>query len=1007
MRTRTDRRTGGRRSPRGAFLVALLLALLFPVGPTLSEAGAQTQITHSSWTGAEGVPGMVSALAQTPDGYLWLGTYEGLYRFDGVTFERIPPASGHPSGAIPATAVFVTRGGQLYVGYAGRGGVEIYRNGRLVRVAMPSPPGEITSFAEDREGGIYAIGGREPGALYRFWRGTWQHVGANQGLPSETIWSVFSARDGTIWVATARHMFFLRPGASRFEDTGERLVDGAGFAQDRQGDIWISGPFGTRMVADYPHGQRRPRTSAFYSALAPVSRVALLFSRDGALWGSTYTDGIFRIGTPGQTRPGDVPIQRFRTADGLTSNQAVAILQDRENNIWAATENGLDQFRKADVEQVRLPPQTSPRGYKLAVDPAGVIYVASGKTLYRAGAGEDPVAVGPADQPSALCADPSGGIWMAVAGRVERIGGGPNNGGRAVPDAQPVTGCGVDRAGRLWLAQPNVGVLVLDRGAWRRFALPKIAQRPKDVFIDGSGNPVVLLSNRALLLVSPTGGYRYLDGESIGVSGLTGVFPTRHGLLIAGGTGLALWNGRSFRRLSIDEYPWLRGVRGFVQTKGGETWMLNNKGIHRVASARLTAAFYRPHTALPHFTLGQQDGLSSHPTGEEGAQAAVGQDGRIWFITRQTVVRVDPLRLMSNPKPPSVLVRSLTANGRRFSDPKSVDLPAGTRNLAINYTAVSLSVPSRVRFRYKLEGVDADWVDPGARREAFYTNLGPGNYRFRVIAANDKGVWNRQGVELPIVIPPTFLQSRVFQLMCLLAGALLLWFLLNLRVRILTRRMRIRAAERTNERERIARELHDTLLQGIQGLMLRFHVVAQSVREDGAKRELEDALDRADDVLVDGRERVRALRAIDTGDDLEEVVLAIIDRQDFPSSVQVSFTSKGKVRAVERDVLSEVGGILSEALFNVRRHAGASVVTIDLTFAILSMTLSVRDNGVGIPSDILRSGGRHGHYGFTGMRERAQQLGARLSIRSVVRRGTEVRLVVPIRTGRARSKPTE
>ncbi len=1004
MRGGTDRSGSGQPVRFRAPLIVLLLALWFALCPTLAGADVQPQITHSSWTGAEGVPGMVSALAQTPDGYLWLGTYEGLYRFDGVTFERIPPAPGHPLGAIPVTAVFVTRRGDLFVGYAGRGGVEIYKDGRLVRAVMPSPPGEVTSFAEDREGGIYAIGGREPGALYRFWRGSWQHVAADRGLPSETIWSVFSARDGTIWVATARHMFFLRPRASRFEDTGEKLVDGAGFAQDRQGDVWISGPFGTRMVADYPRGHRRPRRSVFYSAPAPVSRVALLFSRDGALWGSTYTDGIFRIGTPGLTRPGEPPIQYFRTVDGLTSNQAVAILQDRENNIWAATENGLDQFRKADVEQVRLPPQTSPRGYKLAVDPAGILYVASGKAIYRAGAGEDPVAIGPADQPSALCPDPSGGLWMAVAGRVERIFGGRITGGRAVPDAQPVTGCGVDRAGRLWLAQPNAGVFFLERGAWRRFALPSIAQRPKDVFIDGSGNPVVMLSNRALLIVSPTGGYRYLDGETIGVSGLTGVFPTDYGLLIAGGTGLALWNGRGFRRLSIAEYPWLRGVRGLVQTKGGETWMLNNKGIHRVASARLKAAFDRPHTALPHLTLGQEDGLSSHPTGEEGAQAAVGQDGRIWFITRQSVVRVDPHRLMSNPKPPSVLIRALTANGRRYPDPKSVDLPAGTRNLSINYTAVSLSVPSRVRFRYKLDGVDADWVDPGARREAFYTNLGPGNYRFTVIAANDKGVWNRQGVELQITIPPTFLQSRTFQIMCLVIGGLLLWLLLSLRVRILTRRMRIRVAERTNERERIARELHDTLLQGIQGLMLRFHVVAQSVREDGARRELEDALDRADDVLVDGRERVRALRAIDTGDDLEEVVLALIDRQDFPSSVKVNFTSKGRVRAVEQDVLSEVSGIVSEALFNVRRHAGASVVTIDLTFDIFSVTLWIRDDGVGIPADIL-AGGRHGHFGFVGMRERARQLGARLSIRSVVGKGTEVRLVVPMPMGRARSKP--
>jgi signal transduction histidine kinase/ligand-binding sensor domain-containing protein len=985
--------------------MVLGLAFLFGAYPTTTKADAQRQITHSSWTTAEGVPGMVSALAQTHDGYLWLGTYEGLYRFDGVTFERIAPADGHPSGAIPVTAVFVSHGGELFVGYAGRGGVEVYRNGRLVRVAMPSAPGEITSFAEDREGGLYAIGGREPGALYRFWRGAWEHVDQRRGLPSETIWSVFTAGDGTVWVATAKHLFFLRLGATRFEDTGEQLVDGAGFAQDRQGDIWISGPFGTRMVADYPHGHRRPRKPVFYSALAPASRVALLFARDGALWGSTYTDGLFRIDGPGRIPSSDASIQHFRTSDGMTSNQAVAILQDSEDNVWAATENGLDQFRRADVEQVRLPPQTSPRGYKMAVDASGAIYVAGGKTLYRAGSNGIPMPIRPAMQPSALCADPSGGIWMAVGGHMERLRGDRTVGIFALPGAQAVTGCGVDRAGRLWVARPSAGVFLLDHGKWRRFALPMNAQRPKDIIMDGAGNPVVMFSNRALLLVSARGTSQYLDGDTIGVSGLTGVFPTDFGLLVAGGTGIARWNGRGFNRLSIDEYPWLRGVRGLVQTRSGETWMLNNKGIHHVASASFRAAFDHPHTALPHLTLGQEDGLSSHPTGEEGAQAAVAEDGRIWFITRQSAVRVDPSRLMSNPRVPTVLIRGLTANGHRYADPMSVNLPAGTRNLSISYTALSLSVPSRVRFRYRLEGVDADWVDPGTRREAFYTNLGPGSYRFRVIASNDKGVWNRQGVDLPIVIPPTFLQSRIFQALCVLLAGVLLWFLLSLRVRILTRRMRIRVAERTNERERIARELHDTLLQGIQGLMLRFHVAAQSVRDEGTRRELEDAMDRADDVLIDGRDRVHALRAIDTSDDLEGVVLALIDRQDFPSGIKINFTSKGKVRWVEPECIAEVSGIVSEALFNIRRHAKASIVTVDLTFAMFSITLSIRDDGVGIPPEVLKAGGRPGHFGLTGMQERAKQIGAKLLIHSVLRSGTEVRLALPVPIWRSRSRP--
>ncbi|WP_380784807.1 two-component regulator propeller domain-containing protein [Sphingomonas sp. R86521] len=947
---------------------------------------------------------MVSALAQTPDGYLWLGTYEGLYRFDGVTFERISPAPGHPPGAIPVTAVFAARNGVLWVGYAGRGGIEVYRNGRLVRASMPEAPGEVTSFAEDRYGAIFAIGGREPGALYRFSKGGWEHVDQRWGLPLETIWSVFSARDGTVWVATAKHLFFLRPGTSRFVDTGEKLMDGAGFAQDRHGDIWISGPFGTRMVADYPKGRSRPRNPVFYSALAPASRVALLSAHDGALWGSTYTDGLFRIATPGHATPGNESIQRFRTSDGLTSNQAVAILEDRENNVWAATENGLDQFRKADVEQVVLPPQSSPRGYKMVVDAAGAIYIASGRTLFRAGTGQEPVAIRPAEQPGALCSDPRGGIWMAVVGRMERVREGRLVEAREIPGGQPVTGCGIDWSGRLWAAQPSAGVLVLDRGTWRHLPLPKAGQRPKDIIIDRAGRPIVLFGNRALLLVSKNGASHLLEGDTIGVSGLTGVFPTDFGLLVAGGTGMALWNGSGFRRLSIDEYPWLRGVRGLAQTASGEIWMLNNKGLHRVATARLEEAFVTPHASLPHLTLGQQDGLTSHPTGEEGLQAAVATDGRVWFITRQNVVRIDPNRLLANPQAPGVLIRGLTANGRHYPDPADVEVPSGTRNLSIDYTALSLSVPSRVRFRYMMQGVDADWVDPGSRRQAFYTNLGPGSYRFRVIASNDKGAWNRQGAELRVTIPPTFVQSRTFFTLCLVLGALLLWFLFDLRVRILTRRMRIRTAERTDERERIARELHDTLLQGIQGLMLRFHVAALSVPEGSTKAGLEDALDRADEVLLEGRERVRDLRAIDTSDDLEGVVLALVNRQEFPPETKIDVAVRGKAWPLEPDAIAEVGAVVGEALFNISTHAKASVASIEIDFSLFSLTVSVRDDGVGIPEDILAAGGRTGHFGLPGMHERARNLGGRLSIRSEPGKGTAVSLTLRTSFRRSRSK---
>jgi signal transduction histidine kinase/ligand-binding sensor domain-containing protein len=1002
------RRKGERRSADLRALwraVAILVASLSGAAPI--GAANTPQFTHSSWTSIDGVPGMISALAQTPDGYLWLGTYEGLYRFDGVTFERIAPAAGHPLGAIPVTGVFVTKSGQLWVGYAGRGGVEVYRNGRLHRLAMDDAPGEITGFAQDHEGAVYAIGGREPDTLTRYWQGHWQHIDGHWGVPSEAISSLFTARDGTVWMATKSHLLFLREGSSRFEDTGETLVDGAGLGQDAAGEIWISGPFGTRMVPDYPHGERQPGNPIVYPAKEPVRRVTLIFDADGAMWGSTYTGGLFRIAAPGRDPAARQSVAQLTTANGLTSNQAVAILQDREKNIWAATEIGLDQYRRADVIQAQLPPRTSARGYTMTVDRSGAVYIASGEALYRAGTGEEPVELRAAAEPTAICPDPGGGVWMALAGRIELIRNRDILDTRAIIGDAPITGCGIDGSGRLWIARPDQGVATYERDHWAAVALPAGANRPKDIVIDRRGNPIIVLSNRALLQMPLGGKATLLPGEQIGVTGLTGVFPTDYGLLIAGGTGLALWDGHDFRRLSIDDHPWLRGIRGLAQTPRGETWLLNNKGINRVATSDLRRAFDQPRASLAHLFLGEQDGLISHTNGSDGLQAATAGDGRVWFLTRQGPIWVDPARLTSNPLAPTVLIRGLTANGKHVSDPVNVDLVAGTRNLSIDYTALSLSVPSRVGFRYKLEGIDADWVDPGERRQAFYTNLGPGSYRFVVIASNNKGLWNLKGAELRFTIPPTFLESRLFLVLCVALVLLLLWLIYDLRVRTISRRMRIRAAERTHERERIARELHDTLLQGIQALMLRFHVAAQSVESASTKSMLDEALDRAEDILLEGRERVSDLRVAESSDDIEGTILALAGRQELPGDARVHVVVKGKPRTVNRGVIVEIERIISEALFNILRHARAKNVSVELGFHLFDVTIAVRDDGVGIPADILAAGERPGHFGLPGMRERARQLSGSLTLKARPEGGTEVRLSVPARVAfrSARSWP--
>jgi signal transduction histidine kinase len=336
----------------------------------------------------------------------------------------------------------------------------------------------------------------------------------------------------------------------------------------------------------------------------------------------------------------------------------------------------------------------------------------------------------------------------------------------------------------------------------------------------------------------------------------------------------------------------------------------------------------------------------------------------------------------------------VNAEGVAYSTVRPLTLPEGASSLTIGYTAASLRIPEKVRFRTKLEDVDADWVDGGGHREAVYNNLGPGSYRFRVTAANEDGVWNTQGAALAFEIPPTFLQSWPFKVLVAAILLALLWFAYSLRLQAVVNRMRMRMAERMEERERIARELHDTLLQSVQGLTLRFQLAVDFLPAAAPARPvLEEAIDRADQVIAEGRDRVRDLRSLQDAP-VEDVIADIVKRQAFDPGVEVAVTTTRTPRALDPLILDEVTRIASEAVFNIWRHASATRVAIDIGYGT-NFSLCFTDNGVGIAPDIADKGEKDGHFGLSGMRERAKKLRGWLAARRLPEGGTEVMLVVP------------
>jgi signal transduction histidine kinase len=360
-----------------------------------------------------------------------------------------------------------------------------------------------------------------------------------------------------------------------------------------------------------------------------------------------------------------------------------------------------------------------------------------------------------------------------------------------------------------------------------------------------------------------------------------------------------------------------------------------------------------------------------------------------------SVAWIDPARLHRNTHKPPVVVTSVTANDAKFDMPVGLALSPGTSQLQIDYTALSLSIPERIRFRYKLSGVDDTWVEAAGRRQAFFTNLQPGDYRFQVIAANNDGVWNEEGATLTFSIAPTFLQSIWFKGLIAFAIAALAWLAYIALLRQQAVRLQSRFDIRLAERERIARELHDTLLQGFQALMLRFQRVANRIPAEGELRLLlDDALNQAEGVLVEGRKRVRDLRAADVQGDLAKTIVDAAQKAIDADGPHFVMTVEGVPQALHALVGEEVLRIAEEAVRNAMTHANAKTIDAILSYGRTELRLIVRDDGVGMSEAILTDG-KAGHFGLIGMRERADRLGGRLAVTSREGAGTEVVLSIP------------
>jgi signal transduction histidine kinase len=425
-------------------------------------------------------------------------------------------------------------------------------------------------------------------------------------------------------------------------------------------------------------------------------------------------------------------------------------------------------------------------------------------------------------------------------------------------------------------------------------------------------------------------------------------------------------------------------------------WLYTACGLVRIARTELDSWVTDSNRTIKIAVLDSSDGVISHADTVSGYSPRVTKstDGKLWFLSGDGVSVIDPRHLPFNKLPPPVRIEEITADRKTQDATSSLRLPALTRDLEIDYTALSLVAPEKIHFKYKLEGYDRDWKEVVNERKAFYTNLDPRSYRFRVMASNNSGIWNEAGASFDFSIDPKYYQTAWFKALCAFAGLALLWGLYRYRLHQIAREFNVRMDERVGERTRLARDLHDTLLQGFQGLMLRLQALDDLLPQGEAKHELEQTLDRADQVVAEGRKTVHDLRlSTVVTNDLARAVRALGDELASEDSATFGFLVEGEIRELHPIIRDEVYRITREALRNAFSHARARHIEAEIIYAESLFRLRIRDDGEGIAPAILEDG-RPGHYGLPGMRERAAEICAKLDIWSGVGTGTEIDLSI-------------
>ncbi|HXT13608.1 MAG TPA: two-component regulator propeller domain-containing protein [Candidatus Angelobacter sp.] len=971
------------------------------------------QYASRTWRTDEGLPGnTVQAIAQTADGYLWIGTQHGLARFDGVQFTAFNTNNTPQLKNSSITALWADRTGVLWIGTDG-GGLVRLMNGVFSRFGKTNGlAGENVRVISEGTNGSLWIGTTT--GLSRYEGGQFHTYTQAQGLSSDVVRNICEDRGGNLWIATGKGLNRLRPGGTMDSFTMPNGLPNdsvRGICQDKGGRIWIGSNNGLLWYnwywgqSFYAYNTRYGLSDTFVSAICE--------DREGNLWVGTYS-GLNRF------REG-----RFYSQlddEGSPFGRVNAMFEDREGDMWVGTTEGLVRLTpKRFFAYTRQQGLTHNNVTSVMEDSSGSLWLGTWGGGLNEMKDEKVTDYAPTNGLSqdlilSLCESDDGSLWVGADfdGGLTRLKNGVvthytwtngliNAGLRALHE---------DRNGNLWIGTMR-GLSCFENGKFANYTTR-----------DGlAGNAVhaICEDHAGNLWFGTDGGLsRWNNGTFVNLTtrnGLsqnlvTALYEDEDGVLWIGTAsgGLNRYADGKFTSYTMRQGLFSDEIFSILEDREGWLWMSCSKGVFRVSKQVLNDYAVQRAKRIVSIAYGKTDGMETPQCNGIGSPAAWrDRDGRLWFATTKGVVEVDPATVRIDRKPPPIYVEQVLADRvarlpveRRTSEEPLV-IPPGRGELEFHYAALSLSAPEKNRFKYKLDSVDSDWVDAGARRTAYYNNVSPGRYTFHVIGCNKDGIWNETGASLEFILKPYFWQTWWFR--GLLAGLILggaSGAVLYATRRRMQRKLELVEQRHAIEKERgrIAKDIHDDLGSSLTRIMM----LGERVEEGLGRRE--DIAPQVNKIVSSARHTLQSLDeivwAVNPENDTLNGLLEYIGHyaNEFFENTRLSCRLELPPELPEFNLAAEVRHnlflVVKEALHNALKHSGATEVRVDAAVKDAALEIVVADNGRGF--ELNGNGGPGLGNGLRNMRNRMEHLGGHCEISSAPGQGTSLKFILKLKS---------